>query len=180
MSVLEPSIDEIFNMYAKILLHGSVPDQVYMPGVVEQTHKAPHTEQGGVGDPNTGLSLMWMDKRPDGSIDPSKLVVTVNEAVNPVFVVESDTAIRVHMIRDLSQPRASNQADQSFYTIDGIDGDKYPYWHPKTLKYFDQASAVEVLKMVCQLPDTRDEMRHSLHVAEHKKSELKRAVADSK
>ena len=130
-----------------------------MQGVFKSGDKA-----GGVGDPATGLALMWMNERPDGSIDPSVLTVTVNVFVNPVFFAESDTAIRVRMIRDLDEPRA--KAITSFWYIAGIEGSKPP-GHPEVLKFYAQASAANFLARMVQYVADSESLR-SWYVDEFK------------
>jgi hypothetical protein len=159
-------IDEIFAMYEKVLLHG-IPDQAPIYDTIEHTFKAPADEAGGVGDPNTGLSLMWMTERKDGSIDPSKLIVSVNESLNPVVVVESDTAIRVKMVRRIREPQA--RANVEYFTVDGIDDDEFPHDHPETMRFFDQASAVRMLRLARWCDQGKE--RRNLHVASHRVGE---------
>lgn len=100
MSRLEENNSEV-----RVVWNGKLPDQVDVLGTTELIHVA-GKEPGGVGDPATGLTLMWMDKLAGGSIDPTRLYVTINESLNPVFIVEADTAIQVRMVRILTEPRA--------------------------------------------------------------------------
>lgn len=60
---------------------------------------------------------------------------------------------------------------RTFFTIDGIEDDLYPPWHPATIKYFDRKTAEDVLALMRSLyPD--DEGYKSASVAEHSVSVL--------
>jgi hypothetical protein len=55
---------------------------------------------------------------------------------------------------------------RTFFTIDGIEDDKYPPWHPQTIKYFDRASAEDFLGLMKNMcPD--DEGYKNAAVVEH-------------